>query len=146
MQKANHSTLKDVLVSSQEPAGTSSAIRLESATFRELFSTAAFLGVSAQELAERLLTEALAEPLAASGTVFLGELAMRPYPDRDAAAAVCERLSELAVSESLEGPSQQLLSAEVIQTALGCQIEVEVLDPNNSGGRKSVIPMIRPDC
>jgi hypothetical protein len=105
MQKANHAALKDVLVSSQEPAGTSSAIRLESATFRELFSTAAFLGVSAEELAEWLLTEALTEPLAASGTVFLGELAMRmQYPDRAGASAVCERLSELAVSESLEGP------------------------------------------
>ena len=36
--------------------------------------------------------------------------------------------------------SQQLLSAEVLETAEGCQIEVEVLDPNNSEGWESVIP------
>ena len=56
------------------------------------------------------------------------------------AAAVCEHLSELTVSQSLEGRSQQLLSAEVVETAEGCQIEVEVLAPNNSGGWESVIP------
>lgn len=57
-------------------AASISAIRLESATAASLFSAAAFLGISAEQLDERLLTEALTEPLAASGTVFLAELAI----------------------------------------------------------------------
>ena len=51
-------------------------------------------------------------------------------------------MSELAVSESLEGCSQQLLSAEGVETAEGRQIEVEVLAPNNSEGWEPVIPAI----
>jgi hypothetical protein len=79
--------------------------------------------------------------------VFVGELAMRiEYPNRGAAEAVRERLSELAVSEALERRSQQLLSAEVVETEEGCQIEFKVLDPNNSEGWVAVIPTIIPDC
>jgi hypothetical protein len=40
---------------------------------------------------------------------------MQQYDTREAAEAVCERFNSAAISETLEGNSQFLLSAEVIE-------------------------------
>jgi hypothetical protein len=79
-------------------------LRITEPVSSSLTHAAALLGISPAKLANQLLQDGLSARLAADGSAFLAELAMmQRYETRNAAEAVCARLEQNAVSESLEG-------------------------------------------
>lgn len=83
------------------------------------------LGISAAKFVEQLARDHVAAELEASGIAFLFKRAMRQrYSTRDAAEATLERLNERMISESLEGNSKFLISAEVVKEDAAYRIRI----------------------
>jgi hypothetical protein len=98
-------------------------IKITGPVASSLAQASAFLGISPSRLNEQLLEDYVTRDLESNGTAFLAERSMmQRYKTRAEAEAVCERLEERAVSESLEGKSLTLV-AEVLEEADTYRIE-----------------------
>jgi hypothetical protein len=82
-----------------------------------------------------LSTDDLTEPKTTFWRGFSGRISyiMQQYGTRDAAEALAERLNERSASDSLEGNSQFLMSAEVVEEDGVFWIRADLLHPNADG-------------